>query len=76
MGSIEYVNPKFTETTGYTFEEIFGKNPRIIKSGHTSPEEYKQLWKTISEGNEWHGEFHNKKRMEPFIGNLQQFRQL
>jgi PAS domain S-box-containing protein len=62
MGSVEYVNPKFTETTGYTFEEIIGKNPRIIKSGHTSPEEYKQLWKTISEGNEWYGEFHNKKK--------------
>ena len=61
-GNIEYVNQKFVETTGYSFEEIIGKNPRILKSGHTSPEEYKLLWKTLLAGNEWHGEFHNVKK--------------
>lgn len=61
-GNIEYVNPKFEEISGYSKEEIIGKNPRILKSGHTSPEEYKQLWQTITEGKEWTGEFHNRRK--------------
>lgn len=61
-GRIEYVNPKFTETTGYTYAEAAGKNPGILKSGHTDSSEYKQLWDTISSGNVWRGEFHNKKK--------------
>ena len=62
IGTIEYVNPKFVETTGYSYEEVIGKNPRILNSGHTPPEEYKNMWRTISSGNEYHGEFHNKKK--------------
>ena len=42
-GSIEYVNPKFTELTGYTLEEVRGRNPRILKSGDTTEEEYRQF---------------------------------
>jgi PAS domain S-box-containing protein len=61
-GDIEYANPKFIETTGYTLEEVIGQNPRVLKSGHTSPDEYKKLWQTIGTGKEWHGEFHNKKK--------------
>ncbi|MFZ1279248.1 MAG: PAS domain S-box protein, partial [Ignavibacteriaceae bacterium] len=61
-GDIEFVNPKFTEVTGYTFEEARGKNPRILKSGHTTQQEYKELWKLISEKNEWRGEFFNRKK--------------
>ncbi len=61
-GNIEYVNPKFTQLTGYTFEEAIGKNPRILKSGKTSPEEYECLWKIITSGGEWRGEFCNKKK--------------
>jgi PAS domain S-box-containing protein len=61
-GNIEYVNPKFTQLTGYTLEEALGKNPRILKSGETPPEVYKQLWETITSGREWRGEFHNKKK--------------
>jgi PAS domain S-box-containing protein len=61
-GIIEYINPKFVETTGYSYEEIIGNNPRMLKSGYTSDNEYKQLWKTITSGNEWFGEFHNKKK--------------
>jgi PAS domain S-box-containing protein len=60
--NIEYVNPKFTEITGYTKEEAIGQNPRILKSGEMSPENYTQLWKTITSGKEWRGEFHNKKK--------------
>ena len=61
-GNIIYVNPKFTELTGYTAEEAAGKNPRILKSGKTSQEEYKKLWKTILSGNVWRGEFCNRKK--------------
>lgn len=61
-GAIEYVNPKFVETTGYSAEEALGQNPRLMKSGHTSPGEYKEMWETITAGREWHGEFHNKKK--------------
>ena len=61
-GNIEYANKKFTETTGYTIEEAIGQNPRVLKSGYTSAEEYKHLWETIMAGKEWRGEFHNRKK--------------
>jgi len=61
-GDIEYANPKAIETTGYTLEELIGQNPRVLKSGETSKEEYVELWKTISSGKEWHGTFHNKRK--------------
>ncbi|HAQ37369.1 MAG TPA: hybrid sensor histidine kinase/response regulator [Saprospirales bacterium] len=61
-GEIEYVNPKFTESTGYTFDEVVGKNPRILKSGNQPRESYKKLWENISEGKVWRGEFHNRKK--------------
>ena len=62
VGNIEYVNPAFTKTTGYTFDEAIGKNPKILKSGETSPLEYKRLWDTISKGKKWEGEFHNRDK--------------
>lgn len=62
QGNIEYVNPKFSEVTGYKTDEVIGKNPRILKSGGMSPKEYKRLWDTITSGREWRGEFHNKKK--------------
>lgn len=61
-GNIEYVNPKFTQVTGYAFEEVRGQNSRFLKSSQTPPEEYKNLWDTITNGGEWRGEFHNKKK--------------
>jgi len=60
--NIEYVNPKFVEVTGYTFEEVRGKNPRILKSGSVAQETYAEMWRTISQGFTWQGEFHNKKK--------------
>ena len=62
QGNIEYVNPTFTQTTGYTAEEVMGKNPRFLKSGKTPLEEYKKLWTSIKAGGKWHGEFHNRKK--------------
>lgn len=65
-GSIEYVNPKFTQLTGYTSEEVLGKNPRILKPSRKSSEEYRELWETITSGREWHGEFYNRKKNGEF----------
>ncbi|MGD0896363.1 MAG: PAS domain S-box protein [Thermoguttaceae bacterium] len=61
-GNIEYVNRRFVQVTGYTSAESLGKNPRILKSGHTSDEEYRTLWQTITAGGDWSGEFLNKAK--------------
>ena len=61
-GSIEYVNPKFTDVTGYSNEEAIGKNPRMLKSGRTDGDVYIDLWNTLSSGNEWKGFFKNRKK--------------
>jgi sensor domain CHASE-containing protein len=52
-GTIEYVNPKFIQTTGYTREEALGQNPRVLQSGHLPIESYRTLWETITSGREW-----------------------
>ena len=61
-GDIEYVNPKFCEITGYSFNELIGKNPRVLKSGWTSDDEYKTLWDIITSGKMWKGIFRNKRK--------------
>lgn len=61
-GTIEYVNPRFREITGYSPEEVLGENPRIFKSGHTGADEYAALWKAITSGEQWEGEFLNKRK--------------
>lgn len=61
-GNIEYANPKFTEVTGYTFDEVRGRNPRLLKSGETRPDEYRRLWGALQAGGEWRGEFHNCRK--------------
>ncbi len=66
-GNIEYVNPKFVQATGYTREEALGQNPRVLKSGEFPAESYQQLWELISSGQEWHGEFHNKRKDGSFF---------
>jgi len=61
-GRIEYVNPKFEEVTGYKKEEVLGQNPRILKSGEMNDRGYQDLWRTLVNGKEWRGEFHNRRR--------------
>lgn len=61
-GNIVYVNKKFEEISGYTKEEVLGNKPNILKSGHTSNEEYRILWQSITNGQSWKGEFHNKRK--------------
>jgi PAS domain S-box-containing protein len=65
-GNIEYVNSKFIQMTGYCYDEIIGKNTRILRSGTVKPEEYRKLWNTISSGKEWRGELLNKKKNNEF----------
>jgi two-component system, sensor histidine kinase and response regulator len=66
-GVIEYVNPKFTQVTGYTSAEAVGKNARVLKTGTTPDELYRQLWDQIRCGGEWHGEILNKKKNGEFF---------
>jgi diguanylate cyclase (GGDEF)-like protein/PAS domain S-box-containing protein len=61
-GKIEYVNPRFTEVTGYSAEEAIGKNPRILRTDKTPRETYHQLWQALMSGREWQGEFINRKK--------------
>ena len=62
QGKISYVNRKFTEGTGYSPEEVVGRNPRILNGGRSSPDLYRDLWSTITQGKEWRGELCNKKK--------------
>ncbi len=61
-GTIQYVNSAFIHLTGYTFAEAIGQNPSILKSGKTPDAVFKQMWETITSGDEWSGQFINKKK--------------
>lgn len=61
-GTIEYVNPQFCISTGYTEEEALGQNPRIIKSGAMDTKMYEDLWKNIASGGVWRGEIQNMRK--------------
>jgi PAS domain S-box-containing protein len=62
MGTIRWVNPAFTRLTGYTADEAFGANPRILKSDRHDAAFYRQMWETIKAGAGWHGEVINKRK--------------
>ena len=61
-GLIEYINPKFTELTGYTPEELLGQNPKIMQSGSTPMEHYQSMWQNLFSKGEWCGEIKNQKK--------------
>ena len=62
LGNIEYVNPAFEKITGYAFEEVLGKNPRILKSGKQDKAFYRNLWQTILNGHVWSGQITNRTK--------------
>ena len=59
---IEYVNEAFVRATGYSREEVIGRNPGLLHSGKTSRESHRTLWETLSQGKSWRGEFYNKRK--------------
>jgi len=61
-GVIEFVNPKFTEATGYMAKEVIGKTHSILKSGFHNIQFYTELWTKIKKGQEWKGELKNKRK--------------
>jgi len=61
-GSIQYVNPAFERSTGYSRSECLGKNPRMLKAGGQSPALYRELWKTLTSGEAWRGRFENRRK--------------
>jgi diguanylate cyclase (GGDEF)-like protein/PAS domain S-box-containing protein len=69
-GVFQYVNPKFTQLTGYTPEEVAGKTPRILKGDFLAPAFYEDLWDTIQAGKEWHGLFHNRTKAGDLVWEL------
>jgi len=61
-GVIEYINPKFTVNTGYTFAEVMGRNPSMLSARIHPKELYQEMWSTLLSGREWRGEFCNRKK--------------
>ncbi len=61
-GVIEYCNPKFYEISGYTTDEVVGRNPSFLGTDHTPEEVHREMWETLKAGEAWHGEFLNRKK--------------
>lgn len=61
-GDIVYVNRAFERISGYGADEAVGRNPRFLKSGHTSREEYQRMWQTLAGGGIWHGRTRNRRK--------------
>ncbi|MDR3435352.1 EAL domain-containing protein [Telmatospirillum sp.] len=61
-GNIQYTNPAFTTSSGYSAAEAIGKNPRILKGGEVPNEEYAKMWTSILGGAPWFGLFHNRRK--------------
>lgn len=61
-GTIEYVNPTFSEVTGYSEDEAMGLDPRVLMAGDLPEPQYNELWDKLLSGNIWHGEFVSRKK--------------
>ena len=61
-GAITYANEKFCEVSGYSRDELIGRNHRILKTGVHPPEVYEGMWRTIASGEAWRGEICNRKK--------------
>ena len=61
-GEIVEVNDTFTYITGYSYEEVIGKNPRLLKSGRQGKYFYMQMWQSLLEKGHWYGEISNRRK--------------
>lgn len=61
-GLIEYVNPAFERMSGYTTDEVLGRNPRMLQSSRTPRETYRRMWEALAQGRPWQGELINKRK--------------
>jgi diguanylate cyclase (GGDEF)-like protein/PAS domain S-box-containing protein len=59
---IEYVNPQFTEATGYSAAEVMGQNPRFLQSKQMSEETFGLMWQQLTSGQVWRGELINQRK--------------
>ncbi len=66
FGTIQYVNGSFSKISGYTEDELLGKNPRVLQSGQTPTAQYERLWETIRSGGAWRGEIQDRRRNGEF----------
>src|SRR5439155_2594281 len=61
-GKIIWINPAFSQTTGYSYEDVRGKNPRFLKSGKQDETFYREMWETILSGKVWHNTLINRRK--------------
>ncbi len=61
-GTIEYANPKFCETTGYSLDEVVGHTPELLRTDYVEPGQFERMWQAITTGQEWRGEMRNRKK--------------
>ena len=62
QGNITYVNDRFISISGYSSEELIGRNHRMLQSGYHSREFFRNMWNTIANGHVWHGQVKNRAR--------------
>jgi len=62
QGAIQYVSPQFSQVTGYSADEVLGRNPRILQSGQTPSATYQSMWGALQAGQVWQGELYNRKK--------------
>ena len=66
-GTIEYVNRRFEQVTGYAADEAVGRNPRMLKSGYMPHDTYAEMWAALVAGREWRGDLHNRRKNGEFF---------
>ncbi|WP_052360971.1 hybrid sensor histidine kinase/response regulator [Geminisphaera colitermitum] len=66
-GRVQYVNPRFTQVTGYTLEEVFERDIRVLREGHPTEEAYRQFGETVAAGRQWRGELHTSYKGNPDV---------